>query len=165
VAQSFKNGEAYILLMHYHCYALNRRVDGEEWVGPRIVERRSFTGGQRIKGLKHRASSRWRALGLARLGVRHRNWMRAGVLTAPIAVPDAGWHFTSVGDYARFREKLEAFSHPEIMDEERYRSEAAFARAMEKLTDVPLSELPECVAREDAFRAMLAPPKRAAPST
>jgi beta-1,4-mannosyl-glycoprotein beta-1,4-N-acetylglucosaminyltransferase len=156
VQDAFRPGDVYLLQCASYHFSLNRREAGVVWDGARLLERRLFPGGQKTRALKARASKKWVRLGLSPLGVRKRNWERCGLFKRAIPVPDAGWHFSSLGDYARWCEKVDAYSHPELKQSAEYGSAQAFAAKVAALTIEPLSSMPAIVREESRLQKLLA---------
>jgi len=59
---------------------------------------------------------------------------------------DAGWHFSSIGDWKNWRNKVDAFSHEERKGYQTYLREEAFIENLLRNTQpAALEELPEYI--------------------
>jgi beta-1,4-mannosyl-glycoprotein beta-1,4-N-acetylglucosaminyltransferase len=145
-------GDMTVFPMAFYRYALNRRVTGEVWdIGPRMLERRHFTTAQDVRNLAHYASSFLKRIGLWRGHARRRNRRRCGIDCPIRVVEDAGWHFSSIGAWRDYLEKINAFAHEEEKEKACFREESAFFAKIAATTHrVPLDEMPACVRADSA---------------
>jgi beta-1,4-mannosyl-glycoprotein beta-1,4-N-acetylglucosaminyltransferase len=156
VLARYRAGQVYVLQLALYHFSLNRREVGTVWFGPRLLERRRFRSGQATRRIKSRPSKRWAAFGLGGLGVRHRNWVHCGLFNQPIEIPDAGWHFSSIGGYENWRAKIDAYAHQEVKQGQAYQSADAFEAWMSKLSVEPIATMPRAARTEPRFRRLLA---------
>jgi beta-1,4-mannosyl-glycoprotein beta-1,4-N-acetylglucosaminyltransferase len=153
-------GDVTMFPMAFYRYALNRRVKHEIWdIGPRMLERRHFTSAQDVRNLAHYASSFLKRIGLWRAHARRRNRRRCGIDCAIRSVEDSGWHFSSIGAWRDYVEKVSAFAHEEEKDKAPFLDEEAFLATVATTTEcVSLGEMPAFVRDNvERFRSLLAP--------
>lgn len=146
-----------------HKHHLNRIVPGKTWLlGSRMIEKKFLTTPQQLRRTKARLTKKSYVPGfLTQPFLRIRNNNLSGISRPVTIVPDAGWHFSSMGGLEAFRTKLASVVHGQTVDtsniEELYRRELIGTEL------VPLKDLPRCV-REGAFAHMLETGEQAAAS-
>lgn len=145
-------------LRHYrHC--LDRRsIACPTWLlGPRLIERRHVRSPQKVRMTRVVGSRRIAPPRVQAWHTRLANFVRCGMANPVRLAPDAGWHFSSMGDWARFRSKVEAFSHEEFMETAVYQDEVAFARSVAEETElVEMGDMPAFVqAQRERFGDLL----------
>lgn len=144
--------ELTVFEMAFYRYALNRRMKGEVWDRPRMLQVRDFTTAQDVRNLVYFASSFLKKIGLWQAHARRRNRRRCGIDCPIRAVTDAGWHISSLGGWRDYREKLDAFAHVEEKAKAAYLDELAYLKRLEDTTEVvPLAAMPAFV-RENRER-------------
>ncbi|ESR24494.1 N-acetylglucosaminyltransferase [Lutibaculum baratangense] len=128
-----------------HRFRLDLVHPRARWLlGPRLVERRHLTSPQLLRMTKARLSKRRRLpVPLSALALRLRNRVSTGVGLPVDIVPDAGWHFSSLGGYEAFARKRASIVEGDILPqggiEEEYR------RQLGELRAYPRDRLPSCV--------------------
>lgn len=158
-----------VFTMPLHVHFVDRRVRGAPWLyGPRMIEFECFRSGQSLRSARFRVDhpetgSRARRLAMRvrniprRVRTRVTNYLRAGIGNRIIEIPNSGWHLTSIGEWERYRQKINAYNHAEYKDDDRYNDEQAYYRWIEHSTvDVPPQELPRLIRSDSELRARLA---------
>ena len=125
----------------------NRQMLGAPWLlGPRMIEFKRFTTPQKMRMTKAIASRRLEGAILGPLHTRIWNHLNLGMGAPVRIIQDAGWHFTSIGDWKNWRNKVDAFAHEELKESETYLHEEAFMESVRSKTrPVSLSELPDYI--------------------
>jgi beta-1,4-mannosyl-glycoprotein beta-1,4-N-acetylglucosaminyltransferase len=147
-----------IFTMPMYRFCFNRRLR-ETWkLGPRMTEFSRLTSMQNLRSARLSWSKRAERLGFGKLHARLRNAVTLGVNHRISEVGDAGWHFTSIGDWNNWKTKISAFAHAEWRNDPTFKDEAAYLRYMLETTDIaPLEELPNCIRNNlDKFGKFLA---------
>ena len=125
----------------------NRKMTAVSWLhGPRMIEFSHFTTPQKMRMTRAFASRRLKGGLLGRVHTRIWNYFHTGV-GAPVRIYyNAGWHFTSIGDWNAWRNKVNSFSHEELKGTDSYLREDAFMEnVLQSTRSVPISELPEYI--------------------
>jgi len=125
----------------------NRKMTSVSWLlGPRMIEFALFTTPQKLRTTRAFASRSLKGWLLGRLHTRISNHFNAGI-AAPVRVfYNAGWHFTSIGDWNAWRNKVDSFSHEELKASDLYLREGAFNDTLLKQTQpVSIEELPDYI--------------------
>lgn len=124
----------------------HRRARDLRWLGPRMAERRCFGTINRMKTARPFVSPAWRGSLLGEWHTRLYNLVNYQVRGYPRIAMDSGWHFSTTGGWETFRQKAEAYSHPEAKDEDLYRSpDAVIAYLRDNCTPYPEECLPAFV--------------------
>ncbi|GAB4536315.1 MAG: benzoate transporter [Roseibium sp.] len=134
---------------------LNRIVPEKSWLlGSRMIEKKYLTTPQQLRRTKARMTKKsWVPDILAQPFLRLRNNNLSGISRPVKIVPDAGWHFSSMGGMEAFRTKLASVVHGQTVDTSDI--ERLYRRELEGTKLVPRERLPDCV-REGLFDHMLA---------
>jgi beta-1,4-mannosyl-glycoprotein beta-1,4-N-acetylglucosaminyltransferase len=131
------------------------------WPGPRMVEFKTFTTGQKLRTLRFEHETIWSRAGLGNARLRLRNWQRCGISVPVRIVEDAGWHFTSTGGFGAWKKKVDSFSHEE--QKGLYAGEQDILDMVRANVVVSVEKMPILVREQPArFADLLAPPARAA---
>lgn len=144
-----------------HKHHLNRIMPGKTWLlGSRMIEKKFLTTPQQLRRTKARMTKKSYIPGfLTQPFLRIRNNNLSGISRPVRIVPDAGWHFSSMGGLESFRTKLASVVHGQTVDtsdmEQLYQLELVGTEI------IPHDSLPKCV-REGAFEHMLAVRKQTA---
>jgi beta-1,4-mannosyl-glycoprotein beta-1,4-N-acetylglucosaminyltransferase len=130
------------------------------WLGPRMIRRRRLTTAQQLREVKPFHSRRMRGMRVGEMETRLKNYTATGVYCRPVLVRDAGWHFTSIGDWANWRKKIDAYCHQaEGQSNPAYRTEEAFYDWVERLTRPdPKLNLPKAMSGNSNFPRYPGPP-------
>ena len=141
-------GELVIFTLSHNIYYLNRRaVHDPVWsLGPRMLEFKHLTSPQKLRMTRIKGSKRIKKGALQNAHTRLMNFFKTGISNPIRIIPDAGWHFSSIGDWKKFRMKIEAYSHQEMLDADSYRNERAFYDDVMSSTEtVDIAELPKFI--------------------
>lgn len=125
----------------------NRKMTTVSWLlGPRMIEFAQFTTPQKVRTTRAFASRSLKGSLLGRVHTRIWNYFNTGV-AAPVRIfYNSGWHFTSIGDWNAWRNKVNSFSHEELKGNVTYMREDAFMENVLKRTRaVAIDELPEYI--------------------
>jgi len=142
---------------------LNRIVPGKTWLlGSRMIERKYLTTPQQLRRTKARMTKKSYVPGfLAQPFLRLRNNNLSGISRPVKIIPDAGWHFSSMGGLEAFRTKLASVVHGQTVDTSDI--ERLYRKELQGTELTPPDDLPGCV-REGNFAHMLAQEGAAAES-
>jgi beta-1,4-mannosyl-glycoprotein beta-1,4-N-acetylglucosaminyltransferase len=131
----------------------------EQWNGLHLTQMRYLKSASDLRRARIDAPAAWARLGLGGVGLRLKNRRFCGMSNPVVVVPDAGWHFSSLGGYEGWTKKVQAFSHTEYRNTAEFRDKAAFDLwfAMHRIVDI--DELPASVKASGArWAAYLYPP-------
>lgn len=147
--QDRRRHELTIFEMPNYTGFFNRKMNGVRWLlGPRMLEFRMFGGAQKVRMTRAFASRSLKGNVFGRLHTRIWNYFNTGIGAPVRVIDDAGWHFSSIGDWKNWRNKVDAFSHEELKDDQTYLREEAFMENLRHNTrPVGLEELPEYIRR------------------
>ncbi|PVB61003.1 hypothetical protein [Labrenzia sp. 011] len=150
-------GRLLVFEQSLHKHHLNRIVPGKNWLlGSRMIERKYLTTPQQLRRTKARMTKKsWVPAFLAQPLLRIRNHNLTGISRPVKIIPDAGWHFSSMGGLEAFRTKLESVVHGQTVDTSDI--ERLYKRELEGTQLVPRKGLPASV-QEGRFDHMLADP-------
>ena len=125
----------------------NRKMTSVSWLlGPRMIAFAQFTTPQKLRTTKAFASRSLKGGLLWRLHTRLWNYFNTGVAAPVRILYNAGWHFTSIGDWSAWRNKVNAFSHEELKASDLYERESVFMETLAKSTlPVAIEELPDYI--------------------
>jgi beta-1,4-mannosyl-glycoprotein beta-1,4-N-acetylglucosaminyltransferase len=126
------------------------------WNGPHLIRKRHMTSPQRLRLVRDDSPGIWKKAGLERVGARIRNFRICGMPNPLLVIPDAGWHFSSLGGYEGWKKKVQAFSHVEYRFTTEFADRSAFDSWFNQHEIVALDELPFSVqSRQDALSHLL----------
>jgi beta-1,4-mannosyl-glycoprotein beta-1,4-N-acetylglucosaminyltransferase len=158
-----------VFTMPVHAHFVNRRVPGTTWIfGPRMIEFECFRSGQSLRSARYRVDRPETGSRLRRFAMRVRNiprqvrtrvknYLHSGIGNRMIEIPNSGWHLSSIGDWDRYRQKINAYSHAEHKEYDRFNDEQAYYRWVAQNTaDVPFQDLPLLIRADSELRAKLA---------
>ncbi|WP_428688479.1 hypothetical protein [Roseibium sp.] len=153
--ERLNRGRMLVFEQSLHKHHLNRVVPGKTWLlGSRMIEKKYFTTPQQLRRTKARMTKKsYIPDFLTQPFLRIRNNNLSGISRPVKIIPDAGWHFSSMGGLEAFRTKLDSVVHGQTVDT----SDIArlYERELQGTELVPLSGLPACV-RDGRFDHMLA---------
>ena len=132
----------------YEFYVNRRAKRNPGWLRscPRMIEFSHFSSAQKLRMTKPFTSKRMRGTWLNRMHTKLYNGIICGIWDPLFIVEDAGWHFSSMGGWNRYRHKLSSNAHVDHMEFPMFKSEVAFANnIVESTTPVDGAELPEFV--------------------
>ncbi|WP_224408141.1 hypothetical protein [Afifella sp. IM 167] len=146
VGRDIARGRLVIFEVSSHRFFLDRYYPQENTLlCSRMMERRHLASPQLMRMTQARVSKRRKyptVIGSAL--VRAKNFIATGIPLPVAIVPDAGWHFSSMGGIEAFREKLASISEGNIVA--RNGVELVWQRYWENLAPYPRERLPACVA-------------------
>lgn len=142
-----KHDDLIIFTMPLYMGSLNRRHHHPKWTfGPRLVRVGKHCSAQKIRMTKLVASKKLRGSRLSKLHTRAWNAYNCGFHSNIIEIDNAGWHFSSIGSWHTYRNKIESYSHEEGKQQTGYQDEQAFFQYLDDTTIVvDASELPAFV--------------------
>jgi beta-1,4-mannosyl-glycoprotein beta-1,4-N-acetylglucosaminyltransferase len=116
-----------------HPFFVNRRSQSRSlpWLraAPRMIEFGRFSTGQQLRMTKPMTSQRLAGTALSSWATWLYNWAICGIAAPSVFVVErAGWHFTSLGDWRAYRDKVSAFAHAEHKELDIFKREDAFLR-------------------------------------
>lgn len=138
-----------------HKHHLDRIVPGKTWLlGSRMIERKYLTTPQQLRRTKARMTKKSYIPDFAAQPfLRVRNNNLSGISKPVKIIPDAGWHFSSMGGLEAFRTKLESVVHGQTVDTSDIRK--LYERELVGTELIPSGDLPACV-QDGTFDHMLA---------
>jgi beta-1,4-mannosyl-glycoprotein beta-1,4-N-acetylglucosaminyltransferase len=143
ISSRSKNELTIFLMAIFFGTAAHRNPNGVWQKGSRMIAYRQFTGAQRLRRTRLSASRSFGSGTLGRLHTRLWNWQNTGIGGPIRTVENAGWHFTSMGDWQAYRTKISAYSHSEFLSGELFKDQSKFAERLQNLSrNVSLLELP-----------------------
>ncbi|WP_269581317.1 hypothetical protein [Roseibium sp. Sym1] len=154
LANRLYKGRLLVFEQSLHKHHLDRIVPDKTWLlGSRMIEKKYLTTPQQLRRTKARMTKKSYVPGfLAQPFLRIRNNNLSGISRPVTILPDAGWHFSSMGGLEAFRTKLESVVHGQTVDtsdiEKLYRQE------LQGTALIPRTGLPACV-RDGQFEHML----------
>lgn len=148
-------GRLLVFEQSLHKHHLNRIVPGKTWLlGSRMIEKKYLTTPQQLRRTKARMTKkRWIPDLLTQPFLRLRNRNLTGISRPVKIIPDAGWHFSSMGGLEAFRTKLDSVVHGQTVDTSDI--ERLYERELTGTELVPQSGLPKAL-HSGLFDHMLA---------
>lgn len=149
-------GRLLVFEQSLHKHHLNRIVPDKTWLlGSRMIEKTYLTTPQQLRRTKARMTKKSYVPGfLAQPFLRIRNNNLSGISRPVTIVPEAGWHFSSMGGVDAFQTKLASVVHGQTVDTSNI--EKLYRQELEGTALIPLDDLPDCV-RGGRFDHMLEP--------
>ncbi|MBN9671252.1 hypothetical protein [Roseibium aggregatum] len=134
---------------------LNRVVPDKTWLlGSRMIEKKYLTTPQQLRRTKARMTKKAYVPGfVTQPFLRIRNNSLSGIGRPVKIIPDAGWHFSSMGGLEAFRTKLASVVHGQTVDTSDIFK--LYERELLGTDLIPPEDLPACV-QEGRFDHMLA---------
>ncbi|WP_293624840.1 hypothetical protein [Polynucleobacter sp.] len=155
IISSFIRGDIAIFEMPLFQFSVNyewifsdRRLPQFRCLGPRMVEYKDFKGAQMLRKVKRIYPNWAKQFLLLRLFFRILGRIKYGVFNHLQYFEDAGWHFTSMGDWKFFRNKVESFAHEDWKIGGQYLDESVFeyfTTAPETTRPYPIEKLPKFI--------------------
>ena len=138
-------GRMLVFEQSLHKHHLNRVVPGKTWLlGSRMIEKKYFTTPQQLRRTKARMTKKsYIPAVVAQPFLMIRNNNLSGISRPVQIIPDAGWHFSSMGGMDAFKTKLESVVHGQTVDTSDIGS--LYAKELVGTQLIPLSALPACV--------------------
>jgi beta-1,4-mannosyl-glycoprotein beta-1,4-N-acetylglucosaminyltransferase len=125
----------------YEFYVNRRAVFSRGWLRscPRMIEFSHMSSPQQLRMTKPFTSKRFQGTWHNKLHTKFYNWVVCG-MSAPIYIaPDAGWHFTSIGGWERYRHKISSYAHVEDNQKDIFKRKEAFEANVQVAT-APIDE-------------------------
>jgi len=111
-------------------YYVNRQINAWHNQGPRMIEFGKLSDPQLLRHSKAAVSKSIPTKFLTRLHARLWNYFNQK-MGAPIYLASGvGWHFSSLGGWHKWREKVDAFAHDEFKRRPEYNDEQAFRHSL-----------------------------------
>jgi beta-1,4-mannosyl-glycoprotein beta-1,4-N-acetylglucosaminyltransferase len=152
-------GSLSIFTLSNHLYYLNRQsIENPDWVlGPRMIEFKYLTSPQKLRMTRIIGSKRITNPLARNLHTRILNYLKSGIPNPITIHPKGGWHFSSVGSWENYRQKVQAFSHEEIKQHGIYLDESVFQKRVSSGTQtVKIDELPVYIQQnQERFRHII----------
>jgi len=130
------------------------------WIGTRAVEARRLPSPQTLR-LLHHAGNVTTPAAFRRVERVARTWRVLGAMVAPVRLPDAGWHFTSLGGADAVSGKIGAVSDPSrrVGDTSAHAIARRFRQGLShddrKIAVTAPDDMPDAVRRDPArYRAL-----------
>ena len=111
-------------------YYVNRKIEPWHNQGPRMIEYSKLSNPQLLRHSKAAVSKKIPTETFTRLHAQLWNYFNQGIGAPIYLVKDAGWHFSSLGGWKKWREKVNAFAHNEFKERPEYSSEEAFVKSL-----------------------------------
>nr|WP_319382724.1 hypothetical protein [uncultured Roseibium sp.] len=155
LSQRLYRGRLLVFEQGLYKHHLNRIMPGRTWLlGSRMIERKYLTTPQQLRRTKARMTKKSYVPDfLAQPLLRIRNNNLSGISRPVKIIPNAGWHFSSMGGIEAFRTKLESVVHGQTVDTSDIQK--LYERELVGTELIPQSELPSCV-QDGKFDHMLA---------
>jgi len=155
LARRFFKNRLLVFEQSLHKHHLDRIVPGKTWLlGSRMIERKYLTTPQQLRRTKARMTKKSYIPDFAAQPfLRVRNNNLSGISKPVKIIPDAGWHFSSMGGLEAFRTKLESVVHGQTVDTSDIRK--LYERELVGTELIPSDDLPACV-QDGKFDHMLA---------
>ncbi|WP_422038089.1 hypothetical protein [Roseibium sp.] len=155
LSQRLYRGRLLVFEQGLYKHHLNRIMPGRTWLlGSRMIERKYLTTPQQLRRTKARMTKKSYVPDfLAQPLLRVRNNNLSGISRPVKIIPDAGWHFSSMGGLEAFRTKLESVVHGQTVDTSDIQK--LYDRELVGTELIPPEDLPICV-RDGRFDHMLA---------
>eukprot|EP00903_Cladosiphon_okamuranus_P001803 g1801.t1 len=149
-------GRLLVFEQSLHKHHLNRIVPHKSWLlGSRMIEKANLTTPQQLRRTKARMTKKsYVPVALAQPFLRLRNHNLSGIGQPVKIIPNAGWHFSSMGGLDAFRTKLESVVHGQTVDTSNI--DRLYQQELVGTELTRLDDLPGCV-REGMFGHMLDP--------
>ncbi|MCV0428250.1 MAG: hypothetical protein K5905_22570 [Roseibium sp.] len=138
-------GRLLVFEQSLHKHHLNRIVPGKSWLlGSRMIEKKYFTTPQKLRRTKARMTKKsYIPAFVAQPLLMIRNNNLSGIGRPVKIIPNAGWHFSSMGGLDAFKTKLESVVHGQTVDTSDI--DRLYAKELTGTDLTALSELPACV--------------------
>jgi len=138
-------GRLLVFEQSLHKHHLNRIVPGKTWLlGSRMIEKKYLTSPQQLRRTKARMTKKSYVPDfLAQPLLRIRNNNLTGISRPVRIIPDAGWHFSSMGGLEAFKTKLASVVHGQTVDTSDIRR--LYERELVGTELIPRSGLPDAV--------------------
>ncbi|MEP1571866.1 hypothetical protein [Roseibium album] len=155
MAERLFRGRLLVFEQSLHKHHLDRIVPGKTWLlGSRMIEKKYLTTPQQLRRTKARMTKKWYVPDFATQPfLRIRNNNLSGIGRPVKIIPDAGWHFSSMGGLEAFRTKLDSVVHGQTVDTSDIQK--LYERELVGTQIIPHAKLPACI-QDGNFDHMLA---------
>ncbi|MBG6157963.1 beta-1,4-mannosyl-glycoprotein beta-1,4-N-acetylglucosaminyltransferase [Labrenzia sp. EL_159] len=155
MAERLFRGRLLVFEQSLHKHHLDRIVPGKTWLlGSRMIEKKYLTTPQQLRRTKARMTKKWYVPDFATQPfLRIRNNNLSGIGRPVKIIPDAGWHFSSMGGLEAFRTKLDSVVHGQTVDTSDIQK--LYERELVGTQIIPHANLPACI-QDGNFDHMLA---------
>ncbi|MES0810798.1 hypothetical protein ABLO27_15045 [Roseibium sp. SCPC15] len=149
LARQLYKGKLLVFEQSLHKHHLNRVVPKRSWLlGSRMIEKKYLTTPQQLRRTKARMTKKSYVPGIvAQPLLRIRNNNLSGISRPVKIVPNAGWHFSSMGGQEAFRTKLQSVVHGQTVDTSDI--QRLYERELVGTELVSSDGLPDCVKAGD----------------
>ncbi|MBG6143002.1 beta-1,4-mannosyl-glycoprotein beta-1,4-N-acetylglucosaminyltransferase [Labrenzia sp. EL_142] len=155
MAERLFRGRLLVFEQSLHKHHLDRIVPGKTWLlGSRMIEKKYLTTPQQLRRTKARMTKKPYVPDFATQPfLRIRNNNLSGIGRPVKIIPDAGWHFSSMGGLEAFRTKLDSVVHGQTVDTSDIQK--LYERELVGTQIIPHAKLPACI-QDGNFDHMLA---------
>lgn len=155
MAERLFRGRLLVFEQSLHKHHLDRIVPGKTWLlGSRMIEKKYLTTPQQLRRTKARMTKKSYVPDFATQPfLRIRNNNLSGIGRPVKIIPDAGWHFSSMGGLEAFRTKLDSVVHGQTVDTSDIQK--LYERELVGTQIIPHANLPACI-QDGNFDHMLA---------
>ncbi|MBG6205322.1 beta-1,4-mannosyl-glycoprotein beta-1,4-N-acetylglucosaminyltransferase [Labrenzia sp. EL_13] len=155
MAERLFRGRLLVFEQSLHKHHLDRIVPGKTWLlGSRMIEKKYLTTPQQLRRTKARMTKKPYVPDFATQPfLRIRNNNLSGIGRPVKIIPDAGWHFSSMGGLEAFRTKLDSVVHGQTVDTSDIQK--LYERELVGTQIIPHANLPACI-QDGNFDHMLA---------
>ncbi|MFN3248458.1 hypothetical protein [Roseibium album] len=155
MAERLFRGRLLVFEQSLHKHHLDRIVPGKTWLlGSRMIEKKYLTTPQQLRRTKARMTKKPYVPDFATQPfLRIRNNNLSGIGRPVKIIPDAGWHFSSMGGLEAFRIKLDSVVHGQTVDTSDIQK--LYERELVGTQIIPHANLPACI-QDGNFDHMLA---------
>ncbi|MBG6165136.1 hypothetical protein [Roseibium album] len=155
MAERLFRGRLLVFEQSLHKHHLDRIVPGKTWLlGSRMIEKKYLTTPQQLRRTKARMTKKPYVPDFATQPfLRIRNNNLSGIGRPVKIIPDAGWHFSSMGGLEAFRTKLASVVHGQTVDTSDIQK--LYERELVGTQIIPHAKLPACI-QDGNFDHMLA---------
>jgi len=155
MAERLFRGRLLVFEQSLHKHHLDRIVPGKTWLlGSRMIEKKYLTTPQQLRRTKARMTKKSYVPDFATQPfLRIRNNNLSGIGRPVKIIPDAGWHFSSMGGLEAFRTKLDSVVQGQTVDTSDIQK--LYERELVGTQIIPHANLPACI-QDGNFDHMLA---------
>lgn len=161
LSERLYKGRLLVFEQSLHKHHLDRITPGKSWLlGSRMIEKKYLTTPQQLRRTKARMTKKaYVPSFVAQPLLRIRNNNLSGISRPVTILPDAGWHFSSMGGLEAFATKLASVVHGQTVDTSDIRE--LYDRELSTTEIISRDSMPDCV-RQGMFSHMLATGEAAA---
>jgi beta-1,4-mannosyl-glycoprotein beta-1,4-N-acetylglucosaminyltransferase len=131
-----------MFIMPIYNFYLNL-LEHNNWdICPKMIEMKNLKGFQKLRMIKYFNSKKPDPFGFNHVKSRFRNFHRTGMYQKIKILRNSGWHFSSVGGYDNYMNKLKSYSH---LEAQHAVTAETYARFMETMSIVSIETMPKYV--------------------